>query len=77
MQLLIRSPQNNAPHEQPCSVLRRLLDCSGGVPWIGCIVGALQDTECREKLKAAGFEQIEIEPTRVYKAEDARQFLTG
>ena len=45
--------------------------------WIGCIAGALQDTEYRGKLKAAGFEQIEIEPTRVYKAEDARQFLSG
>ncbi len=44
--------------------------------WIGCIVGALRDTEYMEKLRAAGFEQIEIEPTRIYKVEDARQFLT-
>jgi SAM-dependent methyltransferase len=45
--------------------------------WVGCIAGALQDTEYRSKLAAAGFEAIEIEPTRIYKAEDARAFLTG
>jgi arsenite methyltransferase len=45
--------------------------------WVGCISGALQDTEYTAKLKAAGFESIEIEPTRVYNIEDARQFLTG
>mgnify|MGYP000844257288 CR=1 FL=1 len=43
--------------------------------WIGCIAGAMQDTEYRDKLAAAGFEQIEIEPTRVYDFEDARRFL--
>ena len=45
--------------------------------WVGCIAGALQDTEYSAKLAAAGFEAIDIEPTRVYKAEDARAFLTG
>jgi SAM-dependent methyltransferase len=45
--------------------------------WIGCVAGALQESEYRLKLAAAGFEAIHIEPTRVYKAEDARQFLTG
>jgi len=45
--------------------------------WVGCIAGALQDTDCSAKLAAAGFEAIEIEPTRVYKIEDAREFLTG
>jgi len=44
--------------------------------WVGCIAGALQDTEYSSKLAAAGFEDIEIEPTRVHKAEDARVFLT-
>jgi len=44
--------------------------------WVGCIAGALQDTEYASKLAAAGFEGIEIEPTRVHKAEDARVFLT-
>ena len=45
--------------------------------WVGCIAGALSDTEYVEKLKAAGFGQVEIEPTRVYNVEDARQFLAG
>ncbi len=43
--------------------------------WVGCIAGALQDTEYADKLAAAGFEAIEIEPTRLYKAADARAFL--
>jgi len=45
--------------------------------WVGCIAGALRDTEYNDKLGAAGFGQIEIEPTRIYNVEDARQFLTG
>ena len=45
--------------------------------WVGCIAGALQDTEYSAKLAAAGFAAIEIEPTRMYKAEDARAFLTA
>jgi hypothetical protein len=44
--------------------------------WVGCIAGALQDTEYSSKLADAGFESIEIEPTRIYKTEDARAFLT-
>jgi arsenite methyltransferase len=43
--------------------------------WIGCIAGALEESEYMSKLAAAGFAQIEIEPTRVYSVEDARQFL--
>src|SRR5271165_6557895 len=43
--------------------------------WVGCIAGALQDTEYTSKLTAAGFEDIEIEPTRTYNVEDARAFL--
>src|SRR6266568_3222851 len=43
--------------------------------WIGCVAGALEEREYRDKLARAGFESIGIEPTRVYKAEDARQFL--
>src|SRR2546427_1058760 len=43
--------------------------------WVGCIAGALDEGEYRDKLAAAGFEQIEIEPTRIYKVEDAREFL--
>ena len=45
--------------------------------WVGCIAGALEDTEYAAKLAAAGFEGIEIEPTRVYSIEDARAFLTS
>jgi arsenite methyltransferase len=44
--------------------------------WVGCIAGALQDSEYADKLAAAGFEAIDIEPTRIYRAEDARSFLT-
>ena len=45
--------------------------------WVGCIAGALDEKEYRGKLSAAGFEQIEIEPTRIYRIEDARQFLSS
>ena len=45
--------------------------------WVGCIAGALQDKEYESKLAEAGFESIEIEPTRIYKVEDARAFLTS
>ena len=45
--------------------------------WVGCIAGALEEREYVKKLAAAGFDSIEIEPTRVYNIEDARQFLTG
>ena len=44
--------------------------------WIGCIAGALDENDYRAKLAAAGFDRIGIEPTRVYKVEDAREFLT-
>ena len=45
--------------------------------WVGCIAGALKDTEYVSTLTKAGFESIEIEPTRVYNVEDARAFLTS
>ena len=45
--------------------------------WVGCVAGALDESEYRAKLKAAGFEQIEIEGTRLYRVEDAREFLSG
>src|SRR5579872_7479443 len=44
--------------------------------WVGCIAGALQDSEYVAKLARAGFSSIEIEPTRVYNIEDARTFLS-
>jgi arsenite methyltransferase len=43
--------------------------------WIGCVAGALQDTEYRSLLADVGFEEIEVEPTRIYRAEDAQAFL--
>ena len=43
--------------------------------WVGCIAGALQDADYSAKLAQAGFEAIQIEPTRVYSLEDARAFL--
>ena len=43
--------------------------------WIGCVAGALEEEVYREKLSAAGFEQIEIKPTRVYRGADARKFF--
>lgn len=43
--------------------------------WIGCVAGALEDSEYRRLLADAGFTDIEIEPTRVYDAEDARTLL--
>lgn len=45
--------------------------------WVGCIAGALDETDYRSKLKAAGFENVEVEPTRVYKVDDAREFLSS
>lgn len=44
--------------------------------WVGCIAGALEENDYIAKLKGAGFEDVSIEPTRVYNVEDARQFLT-
>jgi len=45
--------------------------------WVGCIAGALEESEYRAKLAAAGFMNIEIEPMRVYRVEDARPYLAA
>src|SRR3989475_9487518 len=45
--------------------------------WVGCIAGALEEQEYVAKLAAAGFTAISVEPTRVYRIEDAREFLAG
>jgi len=45
--------------------------------WVGCVAGALEENEYRSKLASAGFENIEIESTRVYRIDDAREFLSG
>ena len=58
----------------------------GGVPaevrrsmelWTGCIAGALEEDEYRTRLEATGFAEVDLEPTRVYRAADARTFLEG
>ena len=43
--------------------------------WVGCVAGALEEDEYAAKLKAAGFDSVEVEPWRVYQVEDARAFL--
>ncbi len=45
--------------------------------WAGCVAGALEESEYKSKLKTAGFEAIDIEATRVYRAEDSRDILSG
>lgn len=45
--------------------------------WVGCVAGALSDYDYAAKLAKAGFQRIDIEPTRVYGLEDARAFLSG
>lgn len=44
--------------------------------WVGCVAGALEENDYRSKLASAGFEQIDLEPTRIYRVEDAREFLS-
>ena len=43
--------------------------------WVGCIAGALEENEYREKLARAGFASVDVEPTRVYRVEEASEFL--
>jgi arsenite methyltransferase len=45
--------------------------------WVGCIAGALEENEYLSKLTGAGFAEAEVEPTRIYHLEDAREFLSG
>jgi SAM-dependent methyltransferase len=45
--------------------------------WVGCIAGALDEGDYSAKLKSAGFDQVGVEPTRVYQIADAREFLAG
>src|SRR5207244_11612667 len=45
--------------------------------WLGCVAGALEENEYRDKLTSAGFEQVEIEPTRICCVEDAREIVTA
>jgi arsenite methyltransferase len=43
--------------------------------WVGCVAGALEETEYTSRLKAAGFSDVDVEPWRIYKVDDARAFL--
>jgi hypothetical protein len=45
--------------------------------WVGCVAGALNEEEYQHRLREAGFEQIGIEPTRIYELQDAKAFLGG
>ena len=45
--------------------------------WVGCVAGALEESEYRDKLARAGFTGISVEPTRVYQVEDAREMLAA
>jgi SAM-dependent methyltransferase len=56
--------------EVPASVRRNM------ELWVGCIAGALEEGDYRSKLQATGFEDVEIDPWRVYRIEEARAFLT-
>jgi len=57
--------------EMPPEIRRRL------EVWAGCIAGALEEAEYRAKLSHVGFERIDVEPTRIYSAYQAREFLAG
>ncbi len=45
--------------------------------WAGCVAGALEESEYRAKLAVAGFEEIGVQPTRIYGAQDARGLLAA
>jgi arsenite methyltransferase len=45
--------------------------------WIGCVAGALEESEYRAKLSGAGFVEAEVEPTRIYRSADAREFFAS
>ena len=45
--------------------------------WVGCLAGALEENEYRGKLQSVGFQNVSVEPTRIYRIEDAREFLAG
>ena len=45
--------------------------------WVGCVAGALEEGEFARLLEEVGFEEVDIEPTRIYRVDDARAFLEG
>jgi SAM-dependent methyltransferase len=56
-------------HDVPAEV-RRSMEL-----WVGCVAGALEESSYRTKLGQAGFENVDVEPTRIYRAADAKTFL--
>jgi SAM-dependent methyltransferase len=50
---------------------------ASAMAWVGCVAGALDEDDYRHKLAAAGFSDISVEPTRIYTAQDAREFLSA
>jgi ubiquinone/menaquinone biosynthesis C-methylase UbiE len=44
--------------------------------WVGCVAGALEETQFKDLLAEVGFVNTDIEPTRIYEVEDARSFIT-
>jgi arsenite methyltransferase len=56
-------------HDVPAEVRRNM------ELWVGCVAGALEEDDYRAKLERVGFQAIDLEPTRIYKAEDAKAFL--
>ena len=50
---------------------------ASAMAWVGCVAGALDEDDYRHKLAAAGFSDIGVEPTRIYTAQDAREFLSA
>lgn len=50
---------------------------ASAMAWVGCVAGALDEDDYRHKLAAAGFVDIGVEPTRIYTAQDAREFLNA
>ncbi len=51
--------------------------CKNMLLWAGCVAGALEENDYQAKLARAGFEQITVEPTRIYRVEDSRTFLAN
>lgn len=45
--------------------------------WIGCVAGALSEDDYAAKLARAGFTDVTVEPTRIYRVDDAREFLAS
>ena len=74
---VLRTPATRREEKKTCEKAREILAFVGLADKEDRIAGALTEDEYREKLERAGFTDIRLEPTRVYRAEDAREFLAG